>query len=251
MSKVLLSLKDQTVVLRVIRHNESFVCGICRMSYADPKDAVSCLKRCIGEYFSQNPVITIRKGKSVTHRCRFCGRTFGDLEEATKCGNDCRKTLKVSHEQELACLAEGAELAHAQPMKGPSPRRWSPFRLKMKDSSKAGRTLASSIGAKDQKETQDENKAAAESTPAPNAPSAAAADQAAAKKEADAESKVPKGKFHRDGAKYVCNKCLATYFTKLEVEKCFDSHQQAAAENAAPASPDAPPAAPPTPAPAK
>lgn len=31
-------------------------------------------------------------------------------------------------------------------------------------------------------------------------------------------------KFFRDGAKYVCAKCKQKYFTKIEVEKCFDSH---------------------------
>jgi len=31
-------------------------------------------------------------------------------------------------------------------------------------------------------------------------------------------------KFSRDGAKYVCKKCKAKYFTKEEVEKCFDLH---------------------------
>jgi hypothetical protein len=31
-------------------------------------------------------------------------------------------------------------------------------------------------------------------------------------------------KFKRDGAKYVCTKCKAKYFTKDDVEKCFDSH---------------------------
>ena len=31
-------------------------------------------------------------------------------------------------------------------------------------------------------------------------------------------------KFLRDGAKYVCRKCKQAYFTKMEVEKCHDSH---------------------------
>ena len=31
-------------------------------------------------------------------------------------------------------------------------------------------------------------------------------------------------KFFRDGARYVCADCQAKYFTKSEVEKCWDSH---------------------------
>lgn len=31
-------------------------------------------------------------------------------------------------------------------------------------------------------------------------------------------------KYKRDGAKYVCAKCKAKFFTKPEVEACYDSH---------------------------
>ncbi len=31
-------------------------------------------------------------------------------------------------------------------------------------------------------------------------------------------------KYFRDGAKYVCKVCKKKYFTKVEVEQCFDSH---------------------------
>jgi hypothetical protein len=34
-------------------------------------------------------------------------------------------------------------------------------------------------------------------------------------------NKEPK-KFIRDGAKYVCVKCKKKYFTRAEVEKCYD-----------------------------
>ena len=32
-------------------------------------------------------------------------------------------------------------------------------------------------------------------------------------------------KFSRDGAKYVCRKCKKKYFTRVEVETCYDSHK--------------------------
>ena len=31
-------------------------------------------------------------------------------------------------------------------------------------------------------------------------------------------------KYKRDGAKYICNKCKNKFFTKAEVEECYDSH---------------------------
>jgi transposase-like protein len=32
-------------------------------------------------------------------------------------------------------------------------------------------------------------------------------------------------KFSRDGARYVCKKCKQKYFTRVEVEACYDSHK--------------------------
>ncbi len=31
-------------------------------------------------------------------------------------------------------------------------------------------------------------------------------------------------KYKRDGANYVCKKCKAKFFSKDEVEKCYDGH---------------------------
>jgi hypothetical protein len=38
------------------------------------------------------------------------------------------------------------------------------------------------------------------------------------------DDRVPSEKFKREGAKYVCKKCKAKYFSKGDVEKCYDSH---------------------------
>lgn len=37
--------------------------------------------------------------------------------------------------------------------------------------------------------------------------------------------KVKSHKFKREGAKYMCTKCKEKYFSKDEVEKCFDAHE--------------------------
>jgi hypothetical protein len=39
-----------------------------------------------------------------------------------------------------------------------------------------------------------------------------------------ADAKGGEEKYFRDGAKYVCRKCKNKFFTKLEAEKCHDSH---------------------------
>ncbi len=36
--------------------------------------------------------------------------------------------------------------------------------------------------------------------------------------------KIKSTKYKRDGAKYVCTKCKAKFFSKEEVEKCHDAH---------------------------
>ncbi|WP_161597616.1 hypothetical protein [Fluviispira multicolorata] len=38
------------------------------------------------------------------------------------------------------------------------------------------------------------------------------------------KEKNPSDKYTRDGAKYVCSRCKKKYFSKDEVEKCFDAH---------------------------
>ena len=38
------------------------------------------------------------------------------------------------------------------------------------------------------------------------------------------EDKIKSEKYRREGAKYVCNKCKNKYFSKEDVEKCYDSH---------------------------
>ena len=45
-------------------------------------------------------------------------------------------------------------------------------------------------------------------------------------KKAPVAGKDPKKeeKFYRDGARYVCRSCKGTFFTKSEVEGCFDKH---------------------------
>ena len=36
--------------------------------------------------------------------------------------------------------------------------------------------------------------------------------------------KIKSDKYKREGAKYVCTKCKAKFFSKEDVEKCHDSH---------------------------
>ncbi len=43
-------------------------------------------------------------------------------------------------------------------------------------------------------------------------------------KEDDKKAGGSDKKYFRDGARYVCNKCKAKFFTKDEVEKCHDAH---------------------------
>ena len=48
------------------------------------------------------------------------------------------------------------------------------------------------------------------------------------------DEKKKSDKYTRDGAKYVCKKCKAKYFTKGEVETCYDSHQDETVEQDVP-----------------
>ena len=43
----------------------------------------------------------------------------------------------------------------------------------------------------------------------------------------------PSDKFKRDGAKYVCNTCKEKFFSKGDVEACFDGHVEGQASGEA------------------
>ena len=38
------------------------------------------------------------------------------------------------------------------------------------------------------------------------------------------DERVKSEKYRRDGARYVCTKCKTKFFSKEEVERCFDGH---------------------------
>ncbi len=38
------------------------------------------------------------------------------------------------------------------------------------------------------------------------------------------KERITSEKYTRDGAKYVCTRCKKKYFSKDEVEKCYDAH---------------------------
>lgn len=42
------------------------------------------------------------------------------------------------------------------------------------------------------------------------------------------DEQVKSEKYRRDGAKYVCTKCKAKFFSKEDVIKCYDAHGGAA-----------------------
>ena len=46
------------------------------------------------------------------------------------------------------------------------------------------------------------------------------------------DERVKSDKYKRDGAKYICVKCKGKFFSKEEVEGCFDGHAAAEAEAA-------------------
>lgn len=42
------------------------------------------------------------------------------------------------------------------------------------------------------------------------------------------DEQVRSKKYKRDGAKYVCTECKSKFFSKEEVESCYDSHGKSA-----------------------
>lgn len=190
-------------IKRVLRRGRRHLCGLCRASYDSENGAVSCLADCWGELLKLDPVIQRRRGRKMLYRCRFCARDHARSDDARECASDCRARQEAQHAAEMALFASDDIF--------PKPRR-----LPRKKAAPPVMIAAPARPAKKKAEVPAEvvvaPEAAPQATPAP------------APVEGEAKKPKPDKAFFRDGAEYVCTICQEHFFTKLEVQACFDAH---------------------------
>lgn len=216
-------------IRRIIRRGHHYLCGLCRSGFEIEGEALGCLQECWSELLSLEPLLIRRRGRGVIYRCRFCARDYRQVPDAEECAAECRD--RHVHRYELELLAHDVVEAPrplrkiARPV--PPPVRLAPPPKKLKSKAKAkddanpANPVNADVAVKPQGSLQD---AAPSDGPVVETPEEAAPEAAEG---APAKKKRPDKSHFRDGAKYVCVECKTEYFTKLEVETCFNGHDWA------------------------
>lgn len=231
-----------TVIRRVVPTAGGFFCGICRAIHPTWTAASLCVASCWNAQLQAQPTVAIRKGIFTLHRCRFCKREYPDSIDAANCAAQCSEDLIAQSNREANEATQdyaGGDRHPVPPKKfkytvdattvspvtmhGMVKTVLMPFQVRnalynqkaMKPILNAVMKSASgiAIGKRplgrshhdegDNMAHDSEKKPQASATPV---------------------NKDPNKKFFRDGARYVCSVCRTKFFTKLEVEGCWEKH---------------------------
>ena len=250
--------KSQVPIKRVITQGNVSICGICRKTYTDPRQANACLTRCINGHLNpSDPVVALSESGAKKFRCHFCRRVFTERNKAVECASACKvKTKAVVQSEHPKAMEQPQENTNApQSLHGKStgspqaalakPSRKPPVvrRDQMHKFFRDGRKLVCRKCGSEMK-TLDDVIACYDSHPAhvkkePQEKAVETAKKAAPKlkivkpeTQAPEVEKAPKTprlanedeKFLRDGARYVCRKCGKKSFTREDVFACYDGH---------------------------
>ncbi len=188
------------------------------------------------------PTVAIRKGRFTLHRCRFCKREHADFMDAANCAAQCSENLIAQANRSTSEIEQERVDVNISYM---TPKKFSytidasttspiamqemvktvlmPFQVRnalfnqkaMKPLLQAMLKHASAI-AIGKRPIGGANFQGANNM-AHDAPSKPQSGTTSAKKD-------PAKKFFRDGAKYVCAICRGKFFTKIEVEACWEKH---------------------------
>lgn len=212
-------------IRRVVRRGDIYICGLCRRQHNDLEDAQVCVGHCWTDFLAMDPVVRKQRAVGVAHRCRFCARDFPSRAKAFQCASDCRanQTERQAHERELEAVDNGPT---PKRLRTPKPVRSAPRPVASRPKKT---TLASEVLiVTNTAASSDPVPIAADAIAAPSelTPKLVAAGESTSKPAAADKSRNRNMQkmFFRDQAQYVCNNCKSKYFTKVEVEKCFESH---------------------------
>lgn len=204
------------------------VCSLCRSPHPTEEKAIKCLNTCWDQVLKLPPVIYSESTKGPKFKCRFCSRLHQTKQEAFDCATDCVTAKNALHQRDLGYYEQPLrdfkrhKLTFSTHRSQVAVQHISRFQLKRNASSQSGEDHESAgvympdeqspqvvsdevtqlakdeIQTDDLKETQPVNRRH--------------------------RSEFGKGSWRRNEAKYECNYCHDLYFTKIEVEKCFNAH---------------------------
>lgn len=206
-------------VARVLKQGSYFVCGICRKPHTRKEEGNACVNKCFTALTSGSLVVHTRQWGRDVFRCKLCTRTYAQVEPCQACANECLTRMQGKLPPMPRLLPNGTYAPQADtpsaprkpitraPAPTPAPRM-APPKIVARPAAPAPVAAPPPVAA------------APELEPTPPPPTAEAEAPKAPKKPRDRTKK-----FHREGAKYVCQECSSKYFTKVEVEACFDKHE--------------------------
>lgn len=218
-------------ILRVLRKDGLHLCGICRAAYHHHTAAVSCLNRCWKQISEEGQGITlITDLGQEKYLCLFCFRSYRLPGEAQACAEDCcSKGIKKL--QQLHLLPQGATEVRPK-------RIFQPLTaVSLRPAARQRRILGKPTAVADGTARDHETELADIKPTGGNADAAAGQAEGAVEQEKIAvnptkavkehkkrhRDEFPK-QFARANAKYMCLVCNTEYFTRAEVEACFNGH---------------------------
>ncbi|MCX6128269.1 MAG: hypothetical protein NTX25_04295 [Proteobacteria bacterium] len=193
------------IIRKVICRDEVYVCCICRSDYKSKIEANNCLNQCWFDVQELYPVVVRKLNvRKVVFRCHFCCRDYSDDMEALNCARRCLNAANKQHIKE--------QLINELPIEAPNRR---PSRLRLVTAKPQAAPPKSKIKARSKKASPQNNTT-------PEDKSAPAVEKTYIEKRRK-KSAFPKHWVRAD-AKYQCKYCNQKFFTKMEVEACFNGH---------------------------
>lgn len=231
------------VIRKIFRQGKDYFCGLCHRSHDREDDALFCLNSCWTAVLALPAVIHDEKRKEF--KCRFCSRTFPEEQTALECARDCRDEYRKRHYVDVKLFELPPEEISYRKFElttvKTKMKRDFVSKIKWKRSSPTEQGASESEenqpvsadvpvdkGQPSEGETTPEVSATAPSEtldPRDQEPGEEIPDSEAASSEPKRRNKSSFAKtWVRKDAKYQCMCCLQDYFTRIEVEKCFDGH---------------------------
>lgn len=222
----------------MFQQGDTFICGLCRSKHKNRADAWECLQHCWLEIQEINPLVKRRViGKGTVYRCRFCSRDYTDQNEAMACAADCKVKRKEQYEKQMAAVRVVDNIQPKKINSNVDPEainrkirleKISKMRYNLKRRSKDEEIIPSPT-----EEILEQAPKAKEAPPPPKAEPQVEepvpeVTEPTPEQEAESKKLVRKSDFDsqwfRKDAKYCCRFCSSEFFTKVEVEACFNGH---------------------------
>lgn len=243
---------------RTYKIHNGFLCGVCRRTYAEEGEARTCVTGCVSPY-ANFTIDTLVRGMKTRYRCPFCYREYLDSNAANSCLARCKRHIyavtgaapyKDAYEHDLKLVKDeipefAVSVSRKDNALGLRNNRPTLAEITAKTSSqeapqapkKEKKSVAPLELSYAKQGSQTAPAEAPKPAPKPSAPAAIPAftepvPEAAPLPEPEKVVYDPNVKYResgqkpfiRDNARYVCTVCNQKFFTKSEVEACFESH---------------------------